>query len=112
MTETTEQRIEGVARALCVATGNGDPDRLLAWAKPAWSEWVDEARAADAISFAAGWDAAMRPDDAQIEAMLTPMILTAHASGSKGDDLIRDMAWQARKALFQWLAAHRPGETT
>ena len=85
MTETTDERIERVARAIFRAS----PIVTLDW--PERDEQTREdfrcyARAADAISFTAGWDA-------------------AEQALRKDAEFIVD-----EETAADWLAAHKPGE--
>ena len=96
MTETTDERIERVARAIFRAS----PIVTLDW--PERDEQTREdfrcyARAADAISFAAGWDAAEK-------ALRTEY----RPYAQYGEDSKR--LWANYAANY--LAAHKPGEPT
>ncbi len=106
MTETTEQRIERVARALWddwrVRDIASPTCRELSWeglreiahqgnaAARLRDAALGQARAADVISFAAGWDAAV-----QFAALME-----------------KAPPGEALQSVADYLAAHRPGETT
>lgn len=101
MPETTEQRIERVAGALCVDDEN-DPDKpcVINNSQPCWKHYLAEARAADATSFAAGVEACAQWHFDRAE------------KAKRGNDGITasQERWAGNQLLA--LAAHRPGDET